>query len=58
MSIYDIVCDIVLAIIGAFFGSIFGQILIYKVVHPYIGVPYLRRRQKLEEQKQNSIKEL
>ena len=51
MSIYDIVYDIVWSIIGSFFGSIFGYLVIYKVIHPYIGIPYLKRRQKRDEQK-------
>jgi membrane protein YqaA with SNARE-associated domain len=44
--------------IGSLLGSIFGYIIIYKVIHPYIGKPYLERRQRRSEQKQNSRKEL
>lgn len=50
MSIYDIVYDIVWLIAGALLGNILARIVFYKLIHPYIGIPYLKRRQKRDEQ--------
>lgn len=52
MSIYNIVHDVLWSIIGGFCGSAFGYVIVYKVIHPYIGIPYIKRRQKRNEQKQ------
>jgi len=44
MNIYDIVLGIALLIVGVFFGSILAHVIVYKLVHPYIGKPYFERR--------------
>ncbi len=53
---YSIVNDIVWLIIGAFFGSIVGNVIIYKLIHPYIGRPYLERKKKEMNRKRDEQK--
>jgi hypothetical protein len=57
MSVYDIVYGIVWLIIGTFFGTILARVVLYKLIHPYIGIPYLKRRQKRDEQEQYDQKQ-
>lgn len=41
------------AIFGGFVGALAGQILIYKFIHPYIVIPYLRKKRKSREINKN-----
>jgi len=36
--------DMILLALGLFFGQIAGQVFIYKFLHPYVVVPYLKKR--------------
>jgi hypothetical protein len=36
--------DVILLVLGLFFGQIVAHIFIYKVLHPYVVVPYLKKR--------------
>jgi len=40
------VYNIILGIAGLFFGQIAGRLLIYRVIHPYIVVPYIKRKRE------------
>lgn len=41
---YIDIYDIILVILGVLFGQIVARIIIYKFIHPYIVVPYLKKR--------------
>lgn len=45
--------DIILIILGLFFGQIIGRMFIYKVLHPYVVVPYLKKRKAILDTVQN-----
>ncbi len=36
--------DVIFIILGFYFGQIVGRIFIYKFLHPYVVVPYLKKR--------------
>lgn len=36
--------DMILLTLGLFFGQIAGHIFIYKFLHPYVVVPYLKKK--------------
>jgi len=41
--------DMILVLLGFFFGHIVGKIFIHKVLHPYVVVPYLKRKKTRPE---------
>lgn len=36
--------DVILLVLSLFFGQIVGHIFIYKFLHPYVVVPYLKKK--------------
>ncbi len=38
------VYDVILLVLGLFFGQIVGHIFIYKFLHPYVVVSYLKKK--------------
>lgn len=45
MDIY--IYDVMLIVLGLFFGQIVGHIFIYRFLHPYVVVPYLKKRKMI-----------
>ena len=47
--------DIILAILGIFFGQIVVHIFIYKFLHPYVVIPYLKKRKAILNGRLNGV---
>lgn len=45
-NINIVVFDVILIVLGLFFGQVVTRIFIYKVLHPYVVAPYLKKRKK------------
>lgn len=48
----DNIYDVILLTLGLFCGRVVFRILIYKVIHPYITVPYLKRKEERKEKRE------